>query len=262
MRPIPPAAALALLALMAAMAQPVKAQSLQDLGRGLLQQPGQGRTVPGQAAPAGGYTDAQADGALREALKLGAQRTVGRVGRSDGYLKDPAIKVPLPGFLATARSGLAMAGASGLLDDLETRMNRAAEQAAPKALDIVTDAITRMTVSDARGIITGPKDAATQYLKRTTGQPLASAFRPVVDRTLSDAGAVQAYAAATRSIGGGALGALGGAAGGGSAGFDLTGFVVEKALDGLFHYIAAEEAAIRSNPAARSTELLKSVFGR
>jgi hypothetical protein len=203
---------------------------------------------------------------LREALRVATQRTVSRVGKPDGYLKDPAIHIPLPGYLETAKKGLGAVGASGPLDDLELRMNRAAEAAAPKALNIFSDAIAKMTVSDAKGIVTGPNDAATQYFKRTTTSPLTQAFRPIVDRSLADAGAVQAYhAAADKVASGGSLGALGGAlgqGGQGAAGFDFNGFVVDKALAGLFHYVGQEEAAIRTNPAARSTELLKQVFGR
>jgi hypothetical protein len=254
--------------LLLALASNASAQgNLLDQGRGLLQ----GVQPPGPSsstAPGGSLTNQQADSGLREALRVAAQRTVSHVGKPDGFLKDPAIHIPLPGPLETAKKGPGAVGASGLLDDLETRMNRAAETAAPKALDIFSDAIAKMSVTDAKAIVTGPSDAATQYFKRTTTAPLTTSFRPIVDRSLADAGALQAYHAASEKIGsGGTLGALGGALGGqspqgGAAGFDFTGFVVDKALAGLFHYIGQEEASIRTNPATRSTELLKQVFGR
>ena len=152
-------------------------------------------------------------------------------------------------------------------------MNRAAEAAAPKAADIFAKAISSMSVSDARGIVAGPQDAATQYFKRTTSQPLTEAFRPIVEQSLSQAGATKAFQDVSQRVSsnaGGSAGGLGGLAGmagiggGGSApqSFDLTSYTTDKALAGLFHYIGQEEAAIRTNPAARSTEVLKQVFGR
>lgn len=214
-----------------------------------------GGSIPGLggAGSAGKLSDADATAGLREALKVAAERTVGQVGKADGYLKDPAIRIPLPGMLAKGKSLLQAVGGAGLVDDLETRMNRAAEAAAPKAREIFVKAITDMTLQDAQGILSGPQDAATQYFRRTTNQPLTSAMRPVIDGTMRDVGALQSYRAVTDK-----LSAL---PGGGVGGLDITDHVLQKALDGLFHYIAQEEAAIRSNPAARSTELLKKVFG-
>lgn len=152
-----------------------------------------------------------------------------------------------------------------MLDDLDLRMNRAAEAAAPKAYNIFADAVAKMTIADAKGIVTGPNDAATEYLKRTTSPALTKEFRPIVDRALANAGAMKAYQAASKQVAssaGGLGGLLSGGQGQGSGGFDFTGYVVGKALDGLFHYMADEEAAIRTNPAARTTALLKQVFGR
>lgn len=247
-------------------AGPVMAQgNLLDQGRDLL---GGSRSSGGSTNSASGLTNQQADSGLREALRVATQRTVSRVGKQDGYLKDPAIKIPLPGYLAGARDMMAKAGMSGMLDDLELRMNRAAEAAAPKAADIFGKAIASMSVTDAKGIITGPNDAATQYFKRTTTKPLTDAFRPIMEQQLSQAGATQAFQKVSQSASSGASGGLGGLAGlaGGGSGapqnFNFTDYAVGKALDGLFHYVGTEEAAIRTNPAARSTDLLKQVFGR
>lgn len=240
--------------------------SLLDQGRNLL-----GGATGSGGANANNLSPQQADSGLREALRVASQRTVSQLGKPGGYLNDPQVKIPLPGYLESARNLLAKAGMAGELDDLQTRMNRAAETAAPKALDIFGKAISSMTVTDARGIISGPQDAATQYFKRTTTQPLSQAFRPIIDQSLSQAGATQSFNKVSQSVtnsAGGGLGGLGNIAGlGGGAGakpqnFSFTDYALEKALDGLFKYIGKEEAAIRTNPAARSTELLKQVFGR
>ena len=143
-----------------------------------------------------------------------------------------------------------------MLDDLQLKMNRAAEQAAPKALNIFVDAASKMSITDARAILSGPQDAATQYFKRTTTDSLTKSFRPIVDGTLSQVGAVKAFNGVKSQASSLPFGA-----GQEASSFNLTDFTVGKALDGLFHYLASEEAAIRSNPAARTTDLLKKVFG-
>ncbi len=103
---------------------------------------------------------------LKDALKVASQRVVGRVGNTDGYWGDSAIRIPLPGPVEKVGGALKAVGAGGMLDDLQLKMNRAAEQAAPKALNIFVDACSKMTISDARSILTGPNDAATQYFRR------------------------------------------------------------------------------------------------
>jgi hypothetical protein len=232
--------------------------SLLDEGRGLLKQ------LPSAKTPSPSASGGQGAGAslsqgeigsgLKDALKVASQRVVGRVGKTNGYNGDPSIRIPLPGPVQSIQGPLKAVGASGMLDDLQTRMNRAAEQAAPKALTIFTDAISRISIDDARAILSGPQDAATQYFKRTTSASLTTSFRPVVDQTLSGAGAVGALKSVQAKASGIPL------AGQQVQSFNLTDFTVGKALDGLFHYLGVEEAAIRTNPAARSTELLKKVF--
>ncbi|HEY4264012.1 MAG TPA: DUF4197 domain-containing protein [Micropepsaceae bacterium] len=192
---------------------------------------------------------------LKDALKVASQRVVGRVGKTDGYNADPDIRIPLPDALQKIEGALKAVGASGMLDDLRLKMNRAAEQAAPKAFDIFVDATSKMTFDDARTILTGPQDSATQYFKRTTSGSLTSSFRPVVDTTLNGVGAVMALNTVQTKAKG--IPFVGQSVGN----FNLTDFTVGKALDGLFHYLAVEEAAIRTNPAARTTALLKQVFG-
>ena len=194
-------------------------------------------------------------GGLKEALSVGAKAVVGRLGKTDGYNSDAAIRIPLPGPLQKLEGALKAVGAGGLLSDLQTKMNRGAEQAAPKALDIFIDAISKMSITDDQGILSGPQDAATQYFRRTTSDSLTSAFKPAIDGSLSGVGAVEAFTSVQAKASALPM------AGKSVASFNLADFTVGKALDGVFHYLGKEEAAIRTNPAARTTAVLKKVFG-
>ncbi|HWK47221.1 MAG TPA: DUF4197 domain-containing protein [Stellaceae bacterium] len=251
MKPAVSTASLLLLASFAFGVQPAMAQNLLQQGGNLLG----GALKPGSSnkATGAGLSDGEIGAGLKDALKIGAERTVATVGRPGGYLDDKAIHIPLPGALGQAQAALKLAGAGGLTDDLETKMNRAAEAAAPKAQGILVGAIQKMSISDARGILTGPKDAATQYFRRATTGDLTAAFKPIVDQTLSQVGAVKALNSVTSQVKSLPLA--------GSVNLDLTSYVVGKALDGIFLYLSKEEASIRDNPAQRSTELLKKVFG-
>ena len=212
-------------------------------------------TAPTSGAKGASLPQGQIGLGLKDALKVAANRVIGRVGKTDGFFGDPDIRIPLPGALQQIEGPLKAIGASGMLDDLRLKMNRAAEQAAPKALNIFVDAASKMTFDDARAILTGPQDSATQYFRRTTSDSLTQSFRPIVDSTLSGVGAVVALnAVKTRAK---TIPFIGQSV----ADFDLTAFTVGKALDGLFHYLAVEEVAIRTNPVARTTNLLKQVFG-
>lgn len=190
---------------------------------------------------------------LKEALRMGTEAVVSRLGQTDGFFADQAIRIPLPGQLATVQKALRAAGYSGLVDDLELRLNRAAELATPKAKALFVDAIAAMTIQDAQKIVNGPNDAATQYFRRSMGPGLAGEMGPVVDAALAEAGAVRAYDAMMGQYQ--ALPFMP------DAKANLRDYVVEKGMDGIFHYVAEEEAAIRTNPAARTTDLLKKVFG-
>ncbi len=192
---------------------------------------------------------------LKDALKVGVRKVIGQVGKPDGFFGDPSIRIPLPASLDKVAGPLRAVGGGALLDDLTLRMNRGAEQAAPKALDIFTDAATNMSFDDARGILAGPQDSATQYFRRTTSTSLTSAFTPIVNTSLAGSGALRAMKSVQDRVTG-SMPMLAPMIGG----FDITGFTVGKALDGLFHYLAVEEAAIRTNPVARTTDLLKKVF--
>ena len=193
-----------------------------------------------------------ADG-LREALKVGSERVVAQVGRLDGFNADPAIHIPLPGRLQKVQKALKTVGFSGLADDLETRLNRAAEAAAPEAKALFLQAIGQLTLDDAKRIYDGPDDAATRFFQSKMTAPLSQRMEPIVDRSLAEVGAIKSYDAMIAQYK--AIPFVP------DVKSDLRGYVVEQALDGIFHYVAEEEAAIRQDPAARTTALLKKVFG-
>ena len=197
--------------------------------------------------------DAEIGAGLREALRVGTERVTASLGQVDGFNANPDIHIPLPDSLRTVQSALAMVGLSGLADDLELRMNRAAETAAPQAKELFWQAVSAMTLEDAQGILSGADDAATRYFQDKMTGPLTERFTPVVNRELEDAGAVQAYDQMM-----GDYSTLPFAP---DVQANLTPYVVQQALDGMFLMLAREEAAIRQDPAARTTELLQAVFG-
>jgi hypothetical protein len=191
---------------------------------------------------------------LKDALRVGSENVVGRLGKTDGFNSDPKIHIPLPDSLQTVKSTLSAVGMGGLMDDLELKLNRAAEAATPKAKRIFANAIRDMSFDDARKILSGPNDAATQYFKGKMSVPLADEMRPIVKKALNQAGAVQAYDAVMGKYT--------------SMPFmpdvkaNLTRHVLDLGLAGIFRYMADEEAAIRQNPVKRTTSILKKVFGR
>lgn len=201
---------------------------------------------------ASSLTDGEIGLGLRDALRVGTERVVGTLGQTDGFnLSD--VHIPLPGTLGKVQKVLKKIGQTGLTDDLELRLNRAAEIATPLAKNLFWDAIEDMTLQDARGILSGPDNSATQYFRGKMSNPLAQGMRPIVDDALADAGAIQAYDRM--------MGAYKSVPLVPDAKADLTSYVLEKAIDGIFLYIGREEAAIRNNPAQRSTDILKKVFG-
>ena len=234
---------------------PGGASGLLDQAQGMRRTPAAGSSGGLASGLGAGLGQNEIGAGLKDAIKVASRRVIGQVGKPDGFYGDPAIRIPLPGPLERVREPLRMAGASGMLDDLVLRMNRGAEQAAPKALNIFVDAASNMTFADARGILTGPPDSLTQYFRRTTSSSLTGEFQPIVRTALNGAGAMRVMDSVRSRAG--SLPFLGQSLGG----FDLVAFTVARALDGLFHYLGTEEASIRANPAARSTDLLRKVFG-
>ncbi len=200
----------------------------------------------------GGLSVNEISDGLREALKVGSQRVVDQVGQADGYNGDSNIHLPLPDSLKKVQSALELAGMSSMLDDLELRLNRAAEAAAPKAKALFLDAISEMSLEDAEKIYSGPDDAATRYFQEKMTGPLAKEMEPVVNQSLSEVGAIQSYDQV--------MGEYRSIPFVPDAKADLTDYVVDKGMDGIFYYLAQEEAAIRKDPLKRSTALLQKVF--
>ena len=163
------------------------------------------------------------------------------------------MRIPLPQELGVVRDTLDRFGMAGMLDDLETRLNRAAEAATPQAKALFVNAIRELTLDDVMAIYKGPDDAATQYLRSKMAGPLGESMRPIVSDSLDEVGAAQLYENTMNRYN--AMPMVP------KVNADLDGYVVDGALDGIFLYLAREEAAIREDPVKRSTDLLKQVFG-
>jgi Protein of unknown function (DUF4197) len=213
-----------------------------------------GLGIGSSSSSIGNLTTAEISRGLREALRVGSERVVSTLGRADGFNNAPDVHIPLPGSLKNAQKMLAKVGKSKLADDLELRLNRAAEAAVPKAKTLFVAAISEMTIDDAKGILSGPKDSATQYFRDKMSTKLAGEMTPIVDEQLTQVGAIASYDKMMKKYK--------------SMPFvpdvkaDLSDYVVAKAVDGVFLYLGREETAIRENPAKRSTELLQKVFGQ
>jgi len=188
---------------------------------------------------------------LREALTVGAGRVVNSLGAENGFL-DSKFHIPLPDKLKKAQEVAGRFGMSGIFDDLEVQLNRAAEAATPKARDLFVDAIKAMTFMDVMNIYQGADDAATQYLQRTTAEQLNLQMRPVVDQGLNQVGAVSTFKDLATQYNRLPLVK--------PVDADISGHVLKYASTALFAELAKEEAAIRNEPVKRTTELLRRVF--
>jgi hypothetical protein len=194
------------------------------------------------------------DSGLREALRIGSERVIGQVGVENGYYRDNNIHIPLPRSIEKADQFARKVGLDKTFRELEKKMNRAAEQAAPRAKALFVKAIKEMTLGDVKQILNGADDAATRYFETKMTPQLVIAMRPIVDESLNQVGAVRLYNDLARQ-----LQAIPFAP---KIDTDLNGYVIKKGIDGLFYYLAREEAAIRNNPVKRTTAILKRVFGR
>lgn len=190
---------------------------------------------------------------LKEALSIGTDNAIKLTGVTDGYFKNELIKILLPEKMRSMEKGLRMVGAGPKIDEFVMSMNRAAEKAAPVAKSYFKDAILSMTIEDAKGILTGGDTSATDFFKNKTSAKLTTAFRPHVETAMNEFGVTKQF----NSLMGQAR----------KIPFmksdfaDIEGYVVGKALDGLFLMVGQEERKIRKDPAARVTGLLKDVFG-
>ncbi len=201
----------------------------------------------------GGLTVQDATAGIREALKQGTGESVKIVSKTNGYLANPEIKIPFPQEAKEVETKLRAIGLGSQVDEVVTSINRAAEDAAKSAEPVFVSAITGMTVSDAINIVKGNDDAATRYLEKTTSPELKVKFSPIIKASLDRVDATRLWTEVIRQYN--------------QIPFvkkqnpDLTAYVTEKAIAGLFVMVAREEVKIRKNPAARSTEILKKVFG-
>ncbi|MDY0375072.1 MAG: DUF4197 domain-containing protein [Desulfobacterium sp.] len=189
---------------------------------------------------------------LKEALAVGAEKAVDLVSQSDGYYKNPAIKIPLPPAVQKIETVLRSMGLAEQVDQFEMSMNRAAEQAAPQATALFVDAVKEMSFSDARKILNGRQNEATLYFKERTQDKLSELFKPVVHKSMAEVGVTrnfQELSAKASTI-----------PFAGTLDLDPDTYVTAKALDGLFLMVEKEEEKIRQNPTARVTDLLKTVF--
>ncbi|MDG1581464.1 DUF4197 domain-containing protein [Pseudomonas sp. GOM6] len=198
-------------------------------------------------------TQSDASGGLKDALTQGAQIAVKQLGQPGGFSNNDEVRIELPGKLGKAAKTMKMMGMGAEVEELEASMNQAAEAAVPQAQAILLDSVKKMTVTDAKAILAGGDDSATQYLNQSSREAIRAKFLPIVKQATDKVGLVQQY----NSFAGQA--AAFGVVDAKSA--KVEDYVTEKALDGLFKVIAEQEVSIRQNPAGAATSLAKKVFG-
>jgi hypothetical protein len=198
-------------------------------------------------------TSKDATGGLRAALSQGVDIAVAQLGTQNGFLNDPKVAIPLPPALEKGERALRMIGMGGEADQLKATMNHAAEQAVATAKPIFKQALQRMTLADAKGILTGGEVAGTQYFRQATSAQLSAKFQPIVARETAKLrlGSVYDQYAGKAAT----LGLIG------KQDANLNDYVTQKALDGLFSRIADEERSIRKDPMGQANSLVKKVFG-
>jgi hypothetical protein len=224
------------------------AQSLEGLLKGA-------RIPSGVGTGGGALDDKTVASGLKEALTIGTGNAVTSGSQVDGYFKNQAIKILLPEKMQTAANVLGKLGYQQQVDDFALSMNRAAENAAPKAKEIFVGAIKEMTIQDAMKILKGSDTAATDYFKSKTSKKLYDEFKPPVSESMNKVGVTRSYKEMVGTYTSQVPFAK-------AESVDLDHYVTTKSLDGLFYMIAQEEKKIRTNPAARVTDLLKQVFGK
>lgn len=191
---------------------------------------------------------------LKEALSIGTEKAVNNVSQVNGYFGNQMIKILMPEKIQKVAEVLRKVGYQKEVDDFVLSMNRAAEKAAPKAMSFFVDAIKEMTFEDARGILNGGNTSATEFFKKKTRDKIYNAFKPIISSSMDEIGVTRSYKEMMEKYN--------------SIPFmskesvDLDHYVTTKAMDGLFYMVGQEEKKIRTDPAARVTDLLKTVFGK
>jgi len=191
--------------------------------------------------------------AFKEALHGASENVVAQLGGTDGFNEDSNIRIPLPKKLRKVKRVLKKIGMSSYVEELELKLNRAAEVATPKAKQLFWNAIQEMTFEDVRSIYKGPDDSATRYFQEKMSGLLADEMRPIVDQSLSEVGAIQSFNSLMKKYKDVPFVS--------DVNIDLSEHVVEKGMEGIFYYMAVEERAIRKDPLKQSSALLKRVFG-
>ena len=198
-------------------------------------------------------TDAEALRGVRQALTDGSLAAVARLGVENGYLGNPTVKIPLPPSLQRVERGLRTFGMRREADELVLAMNRAAEAAVPEAKQLLTDAVRKMSVQDAKGILSGGDTAATDYFRRATRTQLTQRFLPIVKRATDRVGLAQQYNSLAEQ--GAALGLVK------EDEASIERYVTQKALDGLYFMIGEQEKAFRRDPVGATSSIVRKVFG-
>jgi len=206
-----------------------------------------------QAGTLDAISNADAGSGVREALAKGAEYAVSSLGTKDGFLANKKVRIPLPGYLDDAESALRMFGMGKQADRLVETMNHAAENAVAEALPILSDAIRRMTLQDAKAILTGGEDSVTQYFRKSSSEQLIARFQPIVKAATGKLQLAEQYnKLAGKAAGFGLID---------KKDADIDSYVTHKAMDGLFLVISEEERKLRANPLGAGSALLKKVFG-
>ena len=214
------------------------------------------KTTTPAPAPLPPLTQDQASAGVKEALNKGIVKAVQFASEPDGFNLNDDIHIPTPPDLEIVKSTVGrLPGMTTLFTQLETQLNRAAEAAAPKAKDIFLNALANISITDALTLVTSSStDAATQFLRKSTQAQLITAFHPDIEAAIDQVGAGRAYATITNNYNKIPLMT--------PVNLSLADYTTQKAVDGLFILLANEEAKIRKNPAARTSDILKTVFGR
>jgi hypothetical protein len=198
-------------------------------------------------------SNTEASGGLKEALTQGIGKAISSLGAADGFFGNKEVKIPLPKSLKKIEKGMKLIGMGKQSDELVLKMNRAAEAAVPEAKTLLIDSVKKMSLADAKAILTGPNDAATQYFKKTTSTQMAEKFLPIVKKATENVKLAESYNKYAE------MGSKFGVVKKEDA--KIEQYVTNKALDGVYLMIAKEEAAIRKDPVGQASNLLKKVFG-
>ncbi len=198
-------------------------------------------------------SDRDAVSGIRTALEKGALAAVALLGKTDGFLGNPKVRIPLPAYLEDAAKLLSFAGQGKRVDELVTGMNRAAEQAVPLGKDLLVGAVKSMSVTDAKNILSGGDDSVTRFFADKTRVPLGEKFLPVVTRTTQKVGLARSYNRVAERASG--LGLMK------KEDASIERYVTGKSLDGLYTVIGDEERKIRQDPVGTGSAILKKVFG-